>query len=166
MAFVHRHVLTWQVRFLWVRKEKIEGDIFEASFFIPYSCQCLRIIAELRSAQVKWMEAFFPSPTNVCFSVLFRISSQCPASDYGCSSPTVYSGGKASRVHASINSDFSTAFMSCNSRRAASSHCYNGPSCDLLCKLCKWIHPHEPGHSRRSSWSSRSSVGLSWWPPR
>lgn len=149
-------------------------EVTFSKFFLPTltSCLCWRIkYCRYRKCTGKTCRSFFPcfltSSICACFCFLCRISSQCPASDYGCSSSSaIYSGGKTSCIHASINSDFSTAFMSCNSRRSTSSHCYNGSSCDLLCKLCKRIHPHKSGHSRRSSWSCRSSVGLSWWPPR
>lgn len=148
-------------------REKWSDSFWSPSFCcLLHFCQCWRSeCCKLEACM--WHEwRPFASPANVGFSPLFRISSQCPAGDYGCSSTNIYSGGKTSRVHASIHSDFPAASMSRHSRSSASSYCYNGPSCDLLCKLCQWIHPHKSGHSRRSSWSCRSSVGLSWWPSR
>lgn len=153
-----------------MKKEKFEGGIFEDLIFLD--CSFLPLFLLMLQHWVGWKHTdeingdLFASPVNMCFSFLFRISSECPACDYGCSSPTIHPGGQTSGLHASIHSDFPAALVPRNPRRSASPHCHHGPSGDLLCKLCKWIHPHKPGHSRRSSWSCRSSVGLSCWPPR
>lgn len=166
VAFIHRNVLRWQVG-----RGSLKVVFLKAWFYLFFVSTTIPANAEaLSRLEVhRWINGcLFASPVKVWFFFffLFRISSECPASDYGCSSPTIHPGGQTSGLHASINSDFSAAFVPRHPRRSASSHCHHGASGDLLCKLCKRIHPHEPGHSRRSSWSCRSSVGLSWWPPR